>query len=210
MANKFAKTAISAGLALCAYQVNAATTVIGCAVPSNNTTGATVYSIDATLSTGASFVSSLSTNVAVGGACSKALNAMVTDTTYGYLVSASNVTIANAGYSLQQFVFSNDATSGTMTPSAGMSLGLVGCSVPPNGTAGATVYSVDALNASGTSLSSSTNSRLGAPCTNGVMTAATAGQGVIYATANIANTKITPFNVTLQNAGYSLQQFLIQ
>lgn len=210
---KFVKTTLMAGLALAAVEANAANqnAIIGCAAPGNNTTGSTVYSIDATNSAGAA--QSLSSYVALGQPCSSAINAMLQ--TYA-LVGYSNQTIQNAGYSLQVFNFSDDLTgaANTIMPSGTLSVaGLIGCAAPGNGTSGATVYSIDAKNSTNTNISSTLNARLGAACSNALSTASTTsgiGASTGVATGAIAGTtKIIPVNVTISNAGYSLEQFLI-
>jgi len=205
--SKFVKKAVAAGLLLGAVEANATSTIIiGCAAPGNNTTGATVYSIDATDSTGAAV--SMNGNVAVGNACSRAINAMVSTTGQTMaLVAAGTVTIKNAGYTVQQFTFSSDATNGAKIATGG-TVGLVGCAAAPAGTGGATVYSIDALNSTGGNLSTALNAKLNLSCSNAVSTAAAYTNSIN--TGTIATGSITPLNVTIDNAGYSLQQFLIQ
>lgn len=95
---------------------------IGCTAPSS--TGATVYSIDASAQNSSSAADSIAlpSGVTAGGSCSQALNQMyslrtLTPTGSGYWSSASttsttnagvspvNITIPGSGYSLQQFTF---------------------------------------------------------------------------------------------------------
>jgi len=209
MKSKFVKSTLVAGLAIVAIDANASNVVIGCAANSNNTTGATVYSIDSTASNGTA--QTLNANVGLGFACSRAVNAMLASYS---LVGVNNQTIKNAGYSLQVFTFDNtqSTTSAASTApyllaqtSSSTVVGMVGCAAPSNGTSGATVYSVDALSSTGSALDSSTNARLGAACSNG-LSAATAAAGIGNSSTAL---RVIPVNVTIDNAGYSLNQYIV-
>jgi len=215
--SKFVKTAVVAGLALAAVEANAGTVYLGCTVPGAGSAGATVYSVDAYDNTGAA-ISGLPAAAAAGQVCSKAINAMLatsgatnnglTTAQVYRLVGATNVTIATSGYSLQQFAFSNDASQPAGLSSASNATYLIGCTVPSAGTAGATVYSIDAANSAGSAISSGLNAQVNQKCSQTVNYANTTVTG--FNQTGTGGNLVTPINVTIAGSGYSLQQFLVQ
>lgn len=202
--NKFKKAAIAtsvitllgvAGSASAGNFVN-----LGCAASPGGTAGSTVYSVDAYDDDGVAIT--ISGTVKPGASCARALNTLQSGGAYT-LVAANNQTIATAGYSLQNFTLAataGDFTGPDMQISTSSNIALIGCAAAPAGTAGGTVYSVDAQNSSGTNTSSLT-ALIGQPCSTGLATAAALGSG---GSVNGLN------NVTIANSGYSLNQWIVQ
>lgn len=76
---------------------------------------------------------------------------------------------------------------------------IIGCSVPANGTAGGTVYSVDAYDADGAALTGLPGIvKVGSNCSRAVNAVITGGAGLVGFN-----------NQTIANSGYSLQTFTL-
>lgn len=205
--NSFKKAAIATSVITLMGIAGSASAVefvnLGCAASPAGTTGATVYSVDAYDANGvANSTDPVPSIVRSGTACSRAINALQGN---GYtLAYANNQTIQSAGYSLQNFTFVTDGAIAQATNSIGTAannVALIGCAAAPAGTTGATVYSVDAQNSSGTNTSILT-ALIGQSCSSALATVAD----------NLGTTGIVDGvnNVTIANSGYSLNQWIVQ
>lgn len=221
MNDKFAKSALAAGIAAAAgYSVDASAlslapvaadkVILGCTVPSAGTTVATVYSVDAVSSASSSYTISLPTAAAVGQSCAGAIAALtsVTVGTGNILFDTTSVTPANfaipgSGYSLSTYTFAATTTPSTATAA----VGYVGCAAP--GTTGATVYSVDSTNISSSNVTNiaGLNALVGKPCSYALAVAGKSGtSGFAPNSSTFAGQAI----LTINSNGYALNQYTFQ
>lgn len=207
--NDFKKAALATALTALSVTVNnanatalteATNVIIGCTVPGNTTAAATVYSIDA-FDSDAAAVTGVPSWLKAGASCSRAVNYMLTVMD---LNSVSNQ-VANGGYTLQSFSFSDQAGDQNNLITNTLPVSMIGCAAPASGTAGATIYSVDTQNsAASTANTGITLTALGGnPCSSGLATVYTLGSG----DDGVINTTL---NVRTADGAYSLQQYIIQ
>lgn len=86
----------------------------------------------------------------------------------------------------------------------------IGCSMPSSGNGGASVFSVDKMNAAGVEISIPTSIKNGASCTQAVNTALGESLSSSCSGGYWVLQNGTPMSLVNANAGYSLQYFVLR